>query len=149
MLAEAVLESGRNPSLGLKALIYKYLNITMDKEVRETFQNFSATGKITPEQLKYSALDVLLLFPLFELQFQRLKKENMMNVAKLEFATAPVVAEMELKGVYIDKKKWREIIANLEIKRDALAIEFQNAIRPLKHSGAKYWLIWKPFGKSG
>ncbi len=53
-----------------------------------------------------------------------------MNIAKLEFATTRVVAEMELNGIYIDVARWREIMKNLEVKRSQLAKDFQESIKP-------------------
>ena len=133
MLTEAVLTAGLvGKSASLQELSQKYLEVNLEKGTRKTFYNY--TGKITEEQLKYSGLDTLVLFPIFEKQTQRLKEEDLLNIAKLEFAVTKVVAEMELKGVNIDVKKWREIIKNLTVKRDEYAIQFQDLIRSYYHA---------------
>ncbi len=129
MLAGAVLTAGltgKNPSL--KELTLKYCGFDMDKGVRKSFQNH--VGRITEAQLKYSALDTLALFPIFKEQLKRLKQENLVKVAKLEFAATVVVGEMELRGIFIDVERWKEVIRNLEEKRDAYAKKFQEAIKP-------------------
>lgn len=129
MLAGAVLTAGltgKNPSL--KELTLKYCGFDMDKGVRKSFANH--LGPVTEAQLKYSALDTLALFPIFKEQLKKLKQENLVQVAKLEFAATRVVAEMELRGIRIDIPRWKEIIKNLEIKRDSYADKFQEAIRP-------------------
>ncbi len=129
MLAGAVLTAGlagKNPSL--KELALKYCRFDMEKGVRKTFANY--LGAITEAQLKYSGLDTLVLFPIFKQQLQELKREDLVKVAKLEFASTLVVAEMELRGIYINVEKWREIISRLEAKRDMFAGQFQELIRP-------------------
>lgn len=129
MLAEGVLYAGINPKPpSLKALVQTYLNLNLKKDIRESFENYS--GKINEEQLKYAALDTLVMFPIFEAQIAKLKAEGLINIAKLEFAVTKVVAEMELYGVYIDTKKWRGILKKLEEKRDILAAQFQETIKP-------------------
>lgn len=131
MLAEGVLTAGLNLGLGLKDIILRYLGegIT-DKDIGASFVGMTKGQRISDEQLIYSAVDTLALFPIFKQQIVKLKKENLLKIAKLEFAVAPVVAEMEMAGVYLDKDKWREIIKHLEIRRNELAEEFQEAVRP-------------------
>lgn len=129
MLAGAVLTAGlvgKNPSL--KELSFKYCGIDLEKGVRKTFANY--LGEITEAQLKYSGLDTLVMFPIFKAQVEELKREDMVKVAKLEFASTLAVAEMELRGMCINVPKWKEVIAGLEEKRKKYADEFQELIRP-------------------
>ncbi|MFZ5424870.1 MAG: DNA polymerase [Patescibacteria group bacterium] len=129
MLAEQVLRAGLAAKSGLGALATRYIGEgTIDKALQKSFIN--QMGRISVDQLKYAALDTLILFPIFEKQAQLLKKEGLIKIAKLEFAVTRVVAEMELKGIYIDQKKWRDILKNLSKRRESLAQEFQDAIRP-------------------
>lgn len=129
MLAESVLTAGLvGKSASLKELIAKYTQTVAEKETRQTFIN--QTGKITPEQLVYASKDTLYLFPIFDAQLVALQKENLVNIAKLEFAVTRTVAEMELTGIYIDTKKWKAIIAKLKLKRDEFYKQFQEQIRP-------------------
>ncbi len=132
MLAEGVLKAGLGMGYRLKDLVDRRIQKDLlNKDLQKSFIDVTKNTKITDEQLKYAASDTLILFPLFRQQIEDLKKENLQKIAKLEFAVSPVVAEMELKGVFIDVKKWRKIIADLGEKRDRLAIEFQEAIRHL------------------
>jgi len=131
MLTEAVLNAGlRNSFYSLKDLSVKYTGIELKKSVRETFEYMTASSKLNDAQLKYGASDTLILFPIFEEQLKKLKKEGLVNVAKLEFATTRVVGDMELTGVNINVKKWKDIINDLSIERDNLAKKFQQEIRP-------------------
>ena len=129
MLAEGILTAGIKHLQSLAALSEQYLETRLNKSVRKSFEELKY--QITEDQLKYSALDTLVLFPIFDQQFKRLKEENLVNIAKLEFAVTVVVAEMELKGIYIDVDMWRKIIDELRKKRVGFALQFQDAIRPL------------------
>lgn len=129
MLAGAVLAAGlvgKNPSL--KELTYKYCGFDLEKGVRKTFEEYS--GDITEAQLKYSSLDTLVMFPIFKSQIEELKREDLIKVAKLEFASTLAVAEMELRGMFVNIPKWKEVIEALDIKRQKYAQEFQELIRP-------------------
>lgn len=129
MLAEGVLTAGLKRPQSLAALSEQYLETRLDKSTRKSFEELKT--KITESQLKYSALDTLVLFPIFEAQYKRLQEEKLINIAKLEFAVTTVVAEMELYGIYIDVSKWRGIIESLKKKHAEYLLKFQEAIRPL------------------
>lgn len=133
MLADGVLNAGYNRSLKLEEIANRRVEpgILGNKEkLQKSFARLPRNTRISPEQRAYAAIDVLILFPIMESQIRLLHKEDLLKIAKLEFATAPVVAKMELAGVYIDTKKWRDIIANLKIKRNELAKKFQDEVRP-------------------
>lgn len=134
MLAERIITCGISREISLKTLTEKYLNLKLDKSVRESFydpRNTSVTGKFSKDQLDYAARDAIVLRGIFEQQYKKLSEENLIETAKLEFAIVPVVAEMELRGSLIDQKKWRAHISELEKKRDLLNKEIQDEIRHL------------------
>ncbi len=133
MLAEGIITAGFNEVKRLDAIAGRRVKegiMTNKKKLQRSFERLPRNARFSEEQLKYAAIDTLVLFPIMEEQIKVIRKENLLNIAKLEFATAPVVAEMELKGVFIDTKRWREILADLQIRRDKLAKEFQEAVRP-------------------
>ncbi|KKS61414.1 MAG: polymerase protein [candidate division WWE3 bacterium GW2011_GWA1_42_46] len=101
MLAEVILNAGLGRGYySLKDLTKKYTGMDLKKDVRETFEGVTNKTKINVEQLKYSALDTLILFPIFDQQLVKIKSENLLNVAKLEFAATRAVGEMEVAGYY-------------------------------------------------
>jgi DNA polymerase I len=128
MLAEGILNAGMGVSVALNAITQRRLDLTLKKDVRETFGNRHAP--LTEEQIQYGAVDTLVLFPIFEQQWPLLQKEGLVKTAKLEFAVTSVVGDMELNGIYIDQKKWRTIIKDLGEKRKIHAQEFQDLIAP-------------------
>ena len=131
MLTETILNAGLSSSYySLKDLAKKYTGIDLKKSVRETFEYMTASTRMNETQLRYSAMDTLILFPIFNEQIKKLKKESLIDIAKLEYATTRVVGDMELKGVHLDVKRWRRIINDISAKRDELAKKFQQEIRP-------------------
>ncbi|OGC45576.1 hypothetical protein A2V49_03695 [candidate division WWE3 bacterium RBG_19FT_COMBO_34_6] len=130
MLAEGILTSGLNLPLSLKDISDRYIRQgILDKSLQKSFITLRPKAKLAKEQLAYAANDTLVLFPIFDEQIKKLHKEDLLKIAKLEFAVTPVVSGMELKGVLIDTKKWREILKELIHKRNELAKEFQESIR--------------------
>lgn len=132
MLAEGVLSAGLKRPQTLASLSEEYLGTRLDKSLRKSFEELKT--QITKEQLKYAALDTLVLFPIFEAQTKKLKQEGLINIAKLEFAVMPVVAEMELYGIYIDVDRWRDILESLKKKHQEYLQKFQEAVRPYYQS---------------
>lgn len=131
MLAERLLTTGRQRENSLAALAIKYLELELDKDYGGyNWHEVGRTGRVTPKHLKYAALDVLTLFPIFNKQFPILKKEGLLGISKLEFQLIPVVAEMELKGVKVDIKKWQENIGVLKARRDEIARQIQVELKP-------------------
>lgn len=134
MIAERLLTNGFPREISLKAIAKKYLDITLDKTVRESFadpKSLAIFGKFTKQQLDYAARDAQILYEIFQKQLKKLQDENMMDVAKLEFSLVPVVAEMEIKGSLIDQVRWREHISQLQEKRDEINHTIQEDLKPL------------------
>ena len=134
MIAERILTMGISREISLKFLAEKYLGIVVDKSVRETFIDHSlgsVSKEFSKEQLEYSAQDAFVLRGIFEKQFKKLQEEDLVDTAKLEFSVIPAVANMELYGSLIDQTKWREYIAELRKKRDAINKEIQGDLRHL------------------
>ncbi len=134
MLSERILTCGLSRDVSLKNLAEKYLGVTLDKKIRESFyepRNPAARGKFSKEQLEYAAKDASILIEIFKKQLKSLEEEALIETAKLEFNLVPVVAEMELRGSLIDKEKWREHMKELELKRNLINAEIQKELRHL------------------
>jgi len=133
MLAERLVTCGLvRRQNSLQAITDKRLGLSLNKDWAEyDWQNVGLTGKLAPKHLNYAALDVLVLFPIFEKQFAEIKEKGLLKISQLEFALVPVVSEMELRGVYVDVKKWRLNLYELEKKRGEIAQQIQEMIRPL------------------
>ena len=128
MLAEGVLTAGLSAKMAsLKDLTKNYLGLDMDKNIRKSFVGLKDIN-FSEDQLKYAAVDTFVLFPIFDAQIPKLRLQGVVDTAKTEFAVTKVIGEMELRGVYINKPKWQDIIKNLKKRRDELTEEFYDKI---------------------
>ena len=145
MIAEALLRCGlpRNENrTGLSFLAKRYLGEELNKEIRKTFFKYDTVfsddtknilnniSTFTEDQLKYAAMDIIVLFPIFEEQYKLLHKYSLVKVAKLEFKTVPVVGDMELHGFYIDKRAWSNHIDTLRTEHKKTEQRLQAEVRP-------------------
>ena len=128
LLAEGVLTAGLSAKMAsLKDLTKNYLGLDMDKNIRKSFVGLKDIN-FSEDQLKYAAIDTFVLFPIFDSQIPKLRQQGVIETAKTEFAVTKVVGEMELKGVYINRSKWEDIIVNLKKRRDEITEEFYGSI---------------------
>lgn len=127
MLAEQLLNLGRNfVKASLDALVLRYIGVSMTKEPRNTFKEYDQ--KFEPFQLRYAANDVTVLPLIKDLQKFKLKKEELEEVAQLEFDFLIPLCEMELNGIKIDTDKWRTIMGDVKIERDKTKIVVQDIL---------------------
>ena len=125
MLAEQLLYLGLNPKSSLDHLVNKYLHLHMPKDVATSFADYNQ--KFEEYQLRYAANDVSVMQDIYNLQLNKLKQDNLMRVAKLEFDFVKPLSEMELNGMLLDIPKWRPIIDEMILERDRLAIQLSDA----------------------
>ena len=132
MLAERLLTAGIGREISLKAIAEKYIGATLDKSVRESFYKLAGNGDayLEPEQLHYAARDAFIMIPIRNRQAPVLKKEKLEQVAEIEFGCVAAVGDMELMGVKIDEARWRKIIADVGVQREAAASELAELLEP-------------------
>ncbi len=118
MLASQIVSAGDTEDRhSLAAVAARYLNETVDKS--EQLSDWG--GELSPAQLEYAARDAALMLPLREALIKRLKADELVQVAQLEFECVVPVACLELNGIYLDAARWREQIAIVKKKRITLA----------------------------
>jgi DNA polymerase I-like protein with 3'-5' exonuclease and polymerase domains len=114
MIGDGVVYTGLGrPFVSLDAVLKKYLDIEMDKDVRE---EFVGAEYVTQEMLIYAAKDTLHLLPLYESILKALDESNLTKVAELEMELLPAVAWMEVEGAGINTELWEKLLAQ-SIKR--------------------------------
>jgi DNA polymerase-1 len=110
---EKLIQNGlQKRGFALKDLISKYLKIEIDKTERESFIDFK--GEFNQSQLEYAIKDVLYLFDIRKEQLKNLELFKLENVHKMEMALIPVIAEMEINGMKVDKENWKKLITKYE-----------------------------------
>ena len=130
-LAERILTCGKERRNSLKELTEKYLQTEMDKTIREAFYTMTIETfdqKVTSEMLEYSARDVQVLPLIYRRQKWELQNNELTQLADLEFDVCKVVAEMELRGIYVNVWAWREIIVSCELQKKQVVDEISELL---------------------
>ena len=109
---------------GLEVIAGRYLNETVDKSERLSNWEFD----LSESQLQYAARDAAVLIPLREKLIEKIKANDLVRCAQLEFECVMPVVDLELAGFYMDKHRWLEQLAIVEEKRAELSNELQEML---------------------
>ena len=108
-LVERIINCGKNIRYGLGHLCERYLNVKLNKEIRNQFVGL--TGQpFRDDQIVYGAKDVEYLVQIREKQLPQIKKFQLEEVVNLENEAVLAFSDIEYNGLDIDKDKW-EVIA--------------------------------------
>ena len=127
-LAERVINCGKDGvKYGLKDVCKKYLNVDLDKEVRNRF--IGLTGQAyTDDQIIYGAKDVEYLLSVREHQLPQITENKLENVIKLENRAVLAFADIEYNGLDIDKDAWEVIARRSEQEALNMRDELDNLV---------------------
>ena len=108
-LVERVLNCGKDGmKYGLKDVCNKYLNVKLNKDVRNQF--IGLTGQpFKSDQIIYGAKDVEYLCKIKELQQPIIDKYKLQNVVDLENQVVLALADIEYNGLDLDIEQWKEL----------------------------------------
>jgi DNA polymerase-1 len=93
----------------LAGCLDKYLGIKIDKEEQMSFVDLPFGFVFTKEQLVYAAEDTKHLLKLYDKIQEKLDARGMKTLSELEYETCRVCGDLEVNGIYIDKKKWLDL----------------------------------------
>lgn len=132
MLAEMLLLKGRKmQGFGLDDVCSKYLNQTMNKEIRASFVGHAYGKPLTDEQMHYSGVDVAYLHDIRTKQLFYLDKHDLMKVAKLEMQVIPATGDLELNGMFLDKTLWKDAENAAIAAREAARVILDSHFAPI------------------
>lgn len=124
MIAEKLMNQSKFSGFSLKAVAQKYASVKLDKKERESFIGLELGCEITDEQIIYAQNDITYLLNIYKNQSPLLKKYGIKELFDMEMEVLPILGDMTINGIYLDKKKWVELEKaakkNLEIKRAEL-----------------------------
>jgi DNA polymerase I len=100
----------------------------LNQEVDKTEQRSDWSGELSRSQIEYAARDAATMVPLREKVVERLRADDLVRVAKLEFECVVPVATMELNGFYLDKTRWLEQLEKVKKQQEIIADELQNML---------------------
>lgn len=122
LLASQILAAGdTDVRHGLGEVVSRYLNQELDKSQQVSDWN----AELSAAQYDYAAKDAAVLLPLREKMVEKLKADNLIKVAQLEFDCVVPMASLELNGVFLDEQRWREQLEVVKAEQAKLAEELQ------------------------
>lgn len=127
MIAQRVLRNGLNEPADLATLAEKYLSITLEKDTRRPLLFTDFTGEMSVEQIGYAGKDAIHLPALYTILSGLLKTDGLIPTAKLEFDLSPVLANMHVRGIGFDARKWKAV------KSDARALRGEKLVELLQY----------------
>jgi DNA polymerase I len=136
----------KSPEQSLKALAERHLGIDLSKELQAS--NWGAED-LSPEQKAYAAWDAAILLPLHDILQELLRKNNLEQIAELEFRALPSVIEMELTGLPLDTQACRALMDQNKVQAQEmlqkLQAEAQKAgFEPRPKKGKRYSPLLNP-----
>ena len=132
MLAARLLRTPTGPpGYSLAAISEFFLGETLPKEEQKS----DFTGELREAQLIYAAKDAAILLELRSVMAPALKANELVDIASIEFNCTKAVADIEYRGISIDRKKWdsitnttREVLK--EAESNLLAFAGKTVIQP-------------------
>ena len=126
-LVERVLSCGRHIGYGLKDLCKRYLNVELNKEIRNQFIGLSGEA-YRDDQIVYGAKDVEYLCKLRKLQLPKIQEFKLQRVVELENRAVLAFADIEYNGIDIDKDAWEVIARTSEQEALDMRDELDNLV---------------------
>ena len=101
---------------GLKYLVKKYADIDIEKEIRLDFTDPNLV--LNKEHYEYAANDLKYLKLIREKQLEEIINSSQEKILQLEMKFLPVLAQMELNGVFLNADKWNSMAESYQKKAD-------------------------------
>ncbi|MEP6923551.1 MAG: DNA polymerase [Pyrinomonadaceae bacterium] len=126
LLGSQILAAGETDRRhNLADVTYEFIGEELDKS--EQVSNWSA-DELSPSQLEYAAKDAGVVLRIREKMIERLKAENLIEVAKLEFDCVQPIAHLELAGIFLDRTCWSEQLKKVKKVQLVVADELQEML---------------------
>ncbi len=130
MVLEILLAGGRRVGpRTLKACCERRVGLSLDKAERTSFMNYE--GELTDAQITYGLADVLATYHLFLEQTGAIEDAGLGRVARIEGAATDPFAELEYRGIHLDRSSWERLLEEARGAREATLQALRAAVRPV------------------
>ena len=116
MLLAQMLVAGTNTSCKLQDVVQRELSLTLEKAE----QRSDWTATLTPDQLRYAALDADVLVPLYQTLLAKVTAAKLTDVATVESHCQPGLLWLGQAGVGFDRGRWQKLAAEARHEADDL-----------------------------
>lgn len=129
---EKTMFAGKYFTSGLKDVLHRRFQITMDKAIRDDFWNgvfaervreFGHIEAWSDDYIEYALDDIIYLHEILDAQAEDARQLGLDNVNWLENNLVPVVGDIELRGVWLDDKATKKFQSKVALRRDELRID--------------------------
>jgi DNA polymerase-1 len=125
LLASQLISAGEQEDRhGLGVVVERYLGEAIDKSQQVS----DWSGELSAAQLEYAARDAAVMLPLRDKLVGQLRANALGRCAQLEFECVVPLGALELAGIHLDTVRWREQLAIVGKRRDALYEELQEQL---------------------
>ena len=142
MVLSRLLTAGTKTGNSLADLASRELSIALDK----TFQTADWSGPLTPEQLRYAALDAKATRELYGPVTAMIQESGLDTVAAIENRAVPAFIWMACNGAPFDAEAWAAVAAVAE-ERERSIVERLDTAAPKRDgcfgAGAWNWNSWQ------
>jgi DNA polymerase I-like protein with 3'-5' exonuclease and polymerase domains len=126
LLGSQILAAGETDRRhNLADVTYEFIGEELDKS--EQISDWNA-DELSLSQLEYAAKDAGVVLRIREKMIERLKAENLIEVAKLEFDCVQPIAHLELAGIFLDRTCWSEQLKKVKKVQTVVADELQDML---------------------
>ena len=115
MIQELCLYNGYKLRNDLKSLSKRYLNYEPNKDIRMRFLEIG-NKPFNKDEIIYGAYDVVLPILISNIQEIKLKERNQQILLEHEHEYLKVLGDMEYRGLYLDKNKWKVLYWENKVK---------------------------------
>jgi len=137
MIVDQILFNGlSNYTFSLNDLNKRYLNIKVDKTIREEFYNIG-DKEFSTAQIKYGAEDIINPLKIKYYQEKDAIKKDVINCISLEMLFIPTIGDIEYKGMYFNQQQWLKTYDANKLVFDQRQSELDNYVL-FKHSDSKF-----------
>tara|TARA_R100000995_G_C3484330_1_gene126223 strand:+ start:3385 stop:5250 length:1866 start_codon:yes stop_codon:yes gene_type:complete len=126
-LVERIISCGKKLGYGLKDLCKRYLNVELNKDVRNQFINLEGRP-YDDNQIIYGAKDVEYLIQIRDFQIPLTERHKLENVVNIENKVVLALADIEYNGIDLNRDKWNELEHINKANAIALEQELDNMI---------------------
>lgn len=119
--------SGGNPKMSnsLDAVAQRFLNLYVDKNLQTS--NWMRDN-LYEEQLIYAGLDAAVLVPLYSILSKNLNDNQLQRAFILEMECLPATVEMEMTGMKLDVKTWKQLIKTKTAEKKILEASLKSML---------------------
>ena len=136
LLASQLVSAGEQEDRhSLRSVVERYLDESVDKALQVSDWG----GELSAGQLEYAARDAAVLLPLRDKLVEQLRANSLGRCAQLEFECVVPLAGLELAGIHLDQARWRELLAGIGQRRDALHEELQSELAEEAAQGSLFF----------